>query len=183
MIQSNSGIERGVDTEYFIKGTIHHTSFISKGKHSKMMVSAAILLIFTASNAYGLGNEELSNAQRQLTIYTLTSDLVCSPEMMRYNFTHSVAAAVRFANSLTPVNNAVFFLTASKHCWVPNCPMQEASRAGILYKILQNLQVDFNAICDFHVILIPALQRSCIYSLCISALKVGTQRSFLSASL
>ena len=81
----------------------------------KVMIFVAILLIFTTLDVYGLRKGEPSDAHCHLTIYTLVSDLVCAPELMLYNFTHSVTAAVRFANSLMPVNNTVIFLAASKH--------------------------------------------------------------------
>ena len=95
---------------------------------------------------------------------TLVSDLVCAPEMMLYNFTHSVAAAVRFANSLMPVNNKVIFLAASEHRWVPGCSMQEASRAGIIYNILENLQVGYDVTLNFPCIIsthAPNLLQTC----------------------
>ncbi|EUB54185.1 hypothetical protein EGR_10957 [Echinococcus granulosus] len=126
-----------------------------------MIFLFVFLTILPTFDIYSVGNGELSDARNGLTIYTLTSDRVCTPEMMLYNFTHSVAAAVRYARSLLPVESDTYFVASLEHRCVPGCSMQEASRAGTLYEVLQNLQKIASKSAGFSVLLGPSLASDC----------------------
>ncbi|VDM18168.1 unnamed protein product [Hydatigera taeniaeformis] len=125
------------------------------------MLPIAFLAILITTDYLAAATEIVSSTQRHLTIYTLTPDLVCSPEMMLYNFTHSVTATVRYANTLLSVKNAVCFLGTSRSRWVPGCSMQEGSRAGIICKLLQNLQQAALNSTGFSAFLGPPLDSDC----------------------
>ncbi|KAL5962504.1 Retinal guanylyl cyclase 2 [Taenia solium] len=125
------------------------------------MLLVTLLIILTTFKANSGGTEDASKERNLLAIYTLEIDPVCSPDMIHFNFTYSVAAAVRYVRSLMPNNSETFFHAILSHLWSPGCSMQEASRASTLYEILQDLQKNASNYPGFSVLLGPPLASDC----------------------
>ncbi|VDM17259.1 unnamed protein product [Hydatigera taeniaeformis] len=125
------------------------------------MLVVAIWLLFTAPEIYNEEVTEYSHRHFHLAIYALTPDPLFSPEMTLFNFTHSVAAAVSYANSLMPIKNKIVFLDVSKHRRIPGSSVSVSSRACRIYKILQHLQKTAFHSTGFNVLLGPPLDSDC----------------------
>ena len=70
--------------------------------------------IFATFDVYSVEKEGLPNALCHPTI-CITSHLVCLLKTMLYDFSRGADATARFANSLMPVNSAIFSLAALRH--------------------------------------------------------------------
>ncbi|VDK41255.1 unnamed protein product [Taenia asiatica] len=125
------------------------------------MLLVTLLIILTTFKVNSLGTEDASSERDLLTIYTLEVDPVCSPDMMSFNFTYNVVAAVRYVRSLMPNSSETFFHAVLDHQWSPGCSMQEASRASSLYGILQDLQKNASNYPGFSVLLGAPLASDC----------------------
>lgn len=110
-----------------------------------MPISIA-LLIFSIFSGSGIGQQtDVDESRILLFILYPTADQICSPEMLLFNFTHSVATAVRYVRSLI-TETIGFFHTQYEQRKVPGCSMMEDNRAKALVKLLEEAQV----ICAIH---------------------------------
>lgn len=114
-----------------------------------MFISNALLVILILSRSNGVESQDIDESRILLFIYYLTSDQICTPEMLYYNFTNSVAMAVRYVRSLIPISNKTFFFADLQYRHVHGCSLMEDRRGLVLVDLLRELEV---SMCVHHLI-------------------------------
>nr|CDS31849.1 retinal guanylyl cyclase 2 [Hymenolepis microstoma] len=96
-----------------------------------------------------------------LFLYYFTSGLTCLPEIHLYNFSKSIASAVKYVRSLIPITDTTFFYANLNYRFIHGCSLMESKRGSMIVQLLQELERNAVNAEGFTVLLGPPLPSDC----------------------